>query len=167
MPKMKNATRMAPHICFRVRANTCLIIDIPGRSSSTITIHEARMELPPLHGVKLKTDASGLPVTEEIAVAFAVYQLIFPRLDQGPVHATTTTNSTKKGSHARNAFTAAPASSARSSCTSGIILPPKPRMFFGRQTFTKRYRIQKETSAPLMSGRYGPRKCDTGHWPNM
>jgi hypothetical protein len=38
-----------------------------GRRKRTIRIHEAKMEVPPLSGLKLNVDESGLFVTEEMA----------------------------------------------------------------------------------------------------
>src|SRR6185312_7206566 len=65
--KMKNATSKAPHICLKVLAKTFFNISPLGRRKRTIMIQEARIEVPPLNGLKLKVDAIGLWVTDEIA----------------------------------------------------------------------------------------------------
>src|SRR3954451_20381798 len=74
------------------------------------------------------------------------------------------------GIHARSAVLASTGAGSAVDCapmlrTSGT--PPNPRIVFGRQTFVNANSIQNDTSAPVMSGKYGPRNTATGHWPAM
>src|SRR6185312_1414155 len=95
MAKIKKATSNAPHICLKVRANTFFSVSMLGRRNKTISIHEARMEVPPLSGLKLKVDESGLntpalSATDEMAVMLHLCANLPGRCDHGPVHNTTT-----------------------------------------------------------------------------
>lgn len=131
----------------------------PGRRTAKITSQDASIAEPPANGVKLKTDATGFCVTEEVAAIDHLNQLIAGRCDQGPVHATTTQMSTMYGIHTKNArrieFSSA---KSEEGATAGVIFaPPNPRITFGCQIFTNRKRAQNETSAPLKSGKYGPK----------
>src|SRR5579864_3477104 len=96
MAKIKNATRRAPHICLNVRANTWPSTLPLGRSNRIIKIHDARMAVPPLSGLKLKVETTGLVVIEGGATAetLNLYQLIPGSFDHGPVHKTTTISRT-------------------------------------------------------------------------
>src|SRR5689334_18372280 len=172
---MKNATSNAPHICLKVRANTFFRVSTLGRRKRIITSQDARMDVPPLSGLKLKVEAMGFCVTDEMAPTLHLCANLPGRCDHGPVHSTTTTIRMMYGSHARKALlvpgstfllwpptvterSLPPLCAAASAlaCCSEIIFPPKARMFFGLQTFTNSNSTQNETSAPLKSGRYGP-----------
>src|SRR6185312_10745891 len=107
---MKTPTSSAPHICWNVRRKispSCAALSLPMIINSiAMMIHEARMALPPMYGVKLNVAfTSGLAgshtvASDEHATALTLYQLIFGSGDHGPVHAATTTNNTMNGSHA-------------------------------------------------------------------
>ena len=92
---MKNADQQrAPHLLERFRENLRRRISPLGRRIARITSHEARIDVPPVNGVKLKTEVSGFCVTEDFAATDQLEQLIGGRCDHGPVHATTTRIST-------------------------------------------------------------------------
>ena len=53
--------------------------------------------MPPLSGVKLKTDVSAFCVIDDFAATESLNKLFAGSADQGPVHATTTRISTMYG----------------------------------------------------------------------
>src|SRR5579872_1919131 len=156
---MKNATSSAPHICLNVRANTSRICLPLGRRIARMISQETNVEVPPPSGAKLNVDEMGVWVTEEIACTVSFVKLYPGRCDHGPVQPTTTRISTRNGIHELIAWRRLPISRATASDVGAITrgLPPNPRIVFGRQIFTKTNSTQNEISAPLRSGRYGPR----------
>src|ERR1700723_1226204 len=154
---------------MNVFAKICRKIWRLGRRIARITSQEARIELPPFKGVKLKTEGIAFCVTEDFAATDSLIRLLAGSVDHGPVQATTTRISTIYGAQANNP-SRPEASSAAFDATvpaGSSAAPPKPRIVLGRQSLTSRNRIQNEASAPLKSGGYGPRKCATGHCPGM
>src|SRR5579862_6424962 len=120
---------------------------------------ETSVEVPPPSGAKLKVEEIGVWVTDEIACTVSLVKLYPGRCDHGPVQPTTTIISTRNGIQELTAWRKLPISSATDS-SMGLSFrgcPPNPRMVFGRHIFTKTNSTQNEMSAPLRSGRYGPR----------
>ena len=108
--------------------------------------------------MKLNTEATAFCVTDEIAVTESRNQLTVGQVDQGPVQATTTAMSTMLGQPDKERFAERRAElAAPRSGLCAIAAPPKPRIVFGRQIFTKKNRTQKETRAPLKSAGRAPR----------
>src|SRR5579859_4574236 len=107
---MNTPTSSAPHIWWKLRRNTsptwAALRRPKANSSSTTTIHEVRIAVPAMKGVKLNTAVTlGLAALQaatsaEQPTACALKRLTFGSVDQGPVQAATTTRSTTKGSHA-------------------------------------------------------------------
>src|SRR5689334_11320295 len=99
---MKTPTRQAPHICrqvvLQISASCCALM----RKSSATMIHETSIAVPPTPGLKSNAAEIVVPsITEDFAVTAACSQTIAGKLDQGPVHATTTTIRVSTGTQAQ------------------------------------------------------------------
>jgi hypothetical protein len=55
-----------------------------------MTSHDTKVEVPPLKGVKLKSDKIGVCVTEDRVAIDHLNKLMAGSLDHGPVHPTIT-----------------------------------------------------------------------------
>src|ERR1700761_4927278 len=99
-PKMKMPTSSAPHIWPKVLRKISPSCAGPTLSSSATITQDARIAVPPDHGVNLKLIATGWPSIASWAETPACHQTVFGRSDHGPVQATTTTIRTMKGSQA-------------------------------------------------------------------
>src|SRR5579883_2703 len=101
-PKMKTPTRKAPHIwcqVLRATSRNCAPL-MPTRKA--MMIHDTMIAVPPTPGAQRKAAPTVLPASiDEPAETPSLNGTYFGKGDHGPVHSTTTTTSTMKGSHAR------------------------------------------------------------------
>src|SRR5215469_9493844 len=101
---MNTPTSRAPHIWCQVLRATSASCVADNRSNSAIKIHDTRMAVPATAGAQLKAALTVLPGSiEELAATASLKGTYLGSTDQGPVHSTTTTTSTMKGSQAPKA----------------------------------------------------------------
>src|SRR6516164_6759776 len=100
---MNTPTSRAPHIWCQVLRATSASCAPDNRSNSAIKIHDTRMAVPATAGAQLKAAVTVLPGSiEELAAMASLKGTYLGSTDQGPVHSTTTTTNTMKGSQAPN-----------------------------------------------------------------
>src|SRR5579863_7831271 len=134
--KIKNATNSAPHIWRNVREKTSPITLRLGRRIARMMSQEAKVDVPPLSGLKLKVEESVPCVTDDLAVTASFSQLIPGRGDLGFVHPTTTRISTMYGSHANKASRTDPISAEFEVSGLGDTRAPRriPESFWGARS---------------------------------